>query len=100
MNAVTAELKGTRIPPTTRPEVIQRLKRDQFSALNSTLLARALFRQPRRRRQKAAGRNGGGPRRDFGSVEPLAVRVHGVGERHGRRHGLGAADLRAAATAA
>src|SRR5689334_19138742 len=37
LNAVTAELESLD-PATTRPEIVRRLKRDQFTALNATLL--------------------------------------------------------------
>ena len=68
LNAVTAELEALD-PATTRPEVIRRLKRDEFAALNSTLLHELYF----------ASLGGDGRRvpdvmtqalvRDFGSVD-------------------------------
>jgi Fe-Mn family superoxide dismutase len=42
LNAITAELEALD-PKTARPEVIHRLKRDQFAALNSTLLHELYF---------------------------------------------------------
>jgi Fe-Mn family superoxide dismutase len=70
LNAITAELE-TLDPGTTRPEVIQRLKRDQFVALNATLLHELYFAS-----LGGDGRNRGIPdamaealAKDFGSVD-------------------------------
>jgi Fe-Mn family superoxide dismutase len=68
LNAVTAELKALD-PATTRPEVIQRLKRDQFSALNSTLLHELYFASLGGDGRKLPDAMAEALARDFGSVD-------------------------------
>jgi Fe-Mn family superoxide dismutase len=68
LNAITAELEALD-PETVRPEVIRRLKRDQFVALNSTLLHELYFASLGGDGRKVPERMAEALARDFGSVD-------------------------------
>src|SRR5262249_35101445 len=68
LNAITAELEALD-PKTARPEVIHRLKRDQFAALNSTLLHELYFASLGGDGRKVPGSMADALTRDFGSVD-------------------------------
>ena len=68
LNAITAELAAID-PASARPEVIHRLKRDQFMALNSTLLHELYFASLGGDGRKVPGVMAEALDRDFGSID-------------------------------
>jgi Fe-Mn family superoxide dismutase len=68
LNAITAELEALD-PKTARPEMIHRLKRDQFAALNSTLLHELYFASLGGDGRKVPPPMSDALTRDFGSVD-------------------------------
>lgn len=68
LNAVTAELEALD-PAATRPDVIRRLKRDQFALLNSTLLHELYFASLGGDGRKVPDAMAQALSRDFGSVD-------------------------------
>jgi Fe-Mn family superoxide dismutase len=68
LNAITAELDALD-PAGVRPEVIHRLKRDQFAALNSTLLHELYFASLGGDGRKVPDKMAEALARDFGSVD-------------------------------
>jgi Fe-Mn family superoxide dismutase len=68
LNAITAELEALDLT-TARPEVIKRLKRDQFIALNSTLLHELYFASLGGDGRKVPDAMAEALQKDFGSVD-------------------------------
>src|SRR3954464_14234696 len=68
LNAITAELEALD-PSTTRPEIIQRLKRDQFIALTSTLRHELYFASLGGDGRKVPDAMAEALQKDFGSVD-------------------------------
>ena len=96
LNAITEQLACLDLA-TTPPEVIHRLKRDEFTALNSMLLHELYFSSIGGDGRAVPADMTAALTRDFGSVNAGATSSSGLPARlRDRRCWLGPADLRAA----
>ena len=95
LNAITKELESLD-PKTTPADVISRLKRDQFTELNSTLLHELYFASLGGDGRTLPEAIAAAITRDFGSVDRWRARIYRARDGLVRQFRLGLADIRPA----